>query len=349
MTLAGFWNWWTGELASLVPAKDTRGLSNRLSRTELHVSGQTVSLYRKQKLSAPLSKPVATASLEEFDAVESKIRRRESIVVTLDDKNCFVRKTTVPTAALAHVDRILDLEMSRVVPLRKDQSLTGWYKAGEVDVGRSDIVHVVARKSSVDDMIKLLTKKRAKAVALGFRSDGGVALPLVLDPNGGRFGASVDRFWKKTTAALGCLLLLASGSVAWAFLEYQNRAIATADAQLEDVQKPATEIRKKIDALQSRSQQSADLLALRSKTPSILAIWEELTHLLPDAAWVQSISQADNSLQLEGAATDAEGLIKILEASPLFRNVRFQSPVIKNPGDSQVRFSITLDLEGKSS
>lgn len=55
----------------------------------------------------------------------------------------------------------------------------------------------------------------------------------------------------------------------------------------------------------------------------------ELAKVLPNDAWVKSLTIVENSFEVEGDAVSSTNLIPILENSPLFSGVGLASPVTK--------------------
>jgi hypothetical protein len=53
-----------------------------------------------------------------------------------------------------------------------------------------------------------------------------------------------------------------------------------------------------------------------------------------------------DAIELTGFAADAPGLIAKIEASKLFKDVKFRSPVIRRAELSKDRFEMSLRLEG---
>ncbi|MES4993816.1 PilN domain-containing protein [Agrobacterium radiobacter] len=112
-----------------------------------------------------------------------------------------------------------------------------------------------------------------------------------------------------------------------------------------------------IDARRGEALQVRKLLADREKSTAaidaarksknqavpILRVWEELTRVLPDDAWLTDISFDEDSLTIAGfAAQSAAGLIVILGSSPTFSEPSFTSPVVRVPGQTGERFEIKL-------
>jgi general secretion pathway protein L len=345
MKIKDFWAWWRSEVAGMIPARDPRHALNRKSRTEVVVDRQGLRVFGKQRLTAPLNDRSPNAGLEKLQS----LRRGEKVVLTLDEGVCFVRRTSIPQAAEQHASQILDLELARVLPVSSSDVVKGWYRTATGESGKIGAVQVVARKSLIAEASETLRKSGARIVGIAFRSSGGEAFPLVLTREGTVFGAVSENRWKAAATIAGASLLLAAAFVGYSALGIQNRDRLAIEIKTAEVQKPATEIRRQIEATQAQSKQTASLFELRQKQPSILACLEELSRLLPDKAWVQTVSISERTVQIEGSAMDAEALIKVLDASALFANPRFSSPLIKNPGEPQIRFSIALDLEGQGS
>src|SRR5438034_10483005 len=89
----------------------------------------------------------------------------------------------------------------------------------------------------------------------------------------------------------------------------------------------AKKVRDQIDAIESSSQRIASLRKAKLDAPSPLAVWAELTRLLPDTAWLASLAISQSSVTIDGTAQSAENLIALLDGSPMFEDVAFTGPV----------------------
>jgi hypothetical protein len=68
-----------------------------------------------------------------------------------------------------------------------------------------------------------------------------------------------------------------------------------------------------------------------------LPVLRELTDLLPNDAWLTTISIDGKGVELTGQAAAASGLIPLLENSPRFARVEFASPVTRGRDREQFR------------
>jgi len=76
-----------------------------------------------------------------------------------------------------------------------------------------------------------------------------------------------------------------------------------------------------------------------------LPVLRELTDLLPNDAWLQSISLDTKGLELTGQAGAASALISVLENSSRLERVEFASPVTRG-GLGKEQFRIRAAWEG---
>jgi general secretion pathway protein L len=342
LNIESLWRWWSRELAALVPRGDSRIAASRRASAELHAGPNNVTLHRRPRLAAPLSPPAASDATVERTA--AAIRRGDRTILSLDESHCLMRRKIVPLATLGHTDRILDLDLGLATPFARSDVISGWYPDGPPPSdGRQAIVHVILRKDIVTAALARIAARGARAVAIAIRRSGGSALPLVFDTTGSPFGQREERRWLKAAAiAFGLLLAVAVGATALIF-ERQRRSLAALDQAIAELQAPALEVRKRIETEVAAQRQAMNLAALRSRGVAALAVWEELSRILPDTAWLQNLNIDQGAIQIEGAATAAEQLIPLLEESPVFEKARFVSPVYRNPNESKSRFSIALD------
>jgi general secretion pathway protein L len=88
------------------------------------------------------------------------------------------------------------------------------------------------------------------------------------------------------------------------------------------------------------------LAIARALRPGLtLEIVNGLTQLLPDNARLTELRLTGDAIELVGFAEDAPGLIAKIEASKLFKDVKFRSPVTRRPELNKDRFEMSLRLE----
>ena len=343
-TVAAFWRWWTGELKELVPERDLRKLANQQTQVEVLLSAKGAKLTRNQRLVHQLSEAACSASAQDLGELSS-LRSRERVILTLDESLCLFRHSEIPKAALHQAGAILALELSRILPAKADEFVTAWFRDGKNNRHHTTLTHIVVRKDIVSSAMDAINARQARVTAIAFRAGTSPAFPVLLAPDTTVFGSASEFLWRRMAVALGLLSILTM-MLALLYREHQIDTWSDlARERLLSVQEPAAAARGKFDELNRVSGNLQKVQDTRIQQGSLLDTWEEVAQILPDSAWLQGLSTTEGVITIEGAASDAEGLIRRLEQSERFANVRFVSPVFKNPGESSARFTISMVRE----
>jgi general secretion pathway protein L len=112
-------------------------------------------------------------------------------------------------------------------------------------------------------------------------------------------------------------------------LESEIKRLGTQVADINRTQEGLKELENKIEAIN----------ALRQHHLPALDILRDLSKELPEGAWLDRIALTDKGGDMEGSADSASALIPLLAASPLLKDVAFQSPITKGK-DGKERFRI---------
>ena len=150
----------------------------------------------------------------------------------------------------------------------------------------------------------------------------------------------------KLYTLLGLLSLVLLGALAWGggvFLQRQwtldrlDGEIKGLGSQLKKFEQIKTEnkrIEDRIDYLDT----------LRRGGPPVLDILKELSERIPKTIWLKRFTFSEKGIQLEGYATSASELIRLLDASPMFGDVKFLSAINKDRTGKE-KFRIGMNLK----
>jgi general secretion pathway protein L len=339
------WQWWLQELQSLVPMADQRKLANRRTRREIVINAGQISLHEKQKLTEALHPSTLVVGGEKFSDLLAKTKRIGEVVLSFGKSEYFVRSSVLPVQALPRAKQILDLELRQVLPLASSEIFTGWYQAGQQHNGHASLVQVAIKRSRVEELVASLRQAGVKTSAIAFRDGSNSALPIVMDIDGKIFGASSNVIWRRITAGLFAAALVLLAAFTWFAFNRQNTEIETVAAASDEMRAKAVQVRKSIEASEKQDARIANLIKMRKQAPNLVAIWDNLAFILPDKAWISTFTLNDKTFSLDGEAADAEGLLKLLETSQFFKNVRFTAPVTRNPGAELSHYTIAMEYE----
>lgn len=82
---------------------------------------------------------------------------------------------------------------------------------------------------------------------------------------------------------------------------------------------------------ETRDEEERNILAFIESYPMPFShMYEELSKRLPDDAWVSDLTYQSGHITIRGEGKDAAGLIARINASPLFKNARIMSPIVKS-------------------
>lgn len=267
------------------------------------------------------------------------------LLLCLDADSVLRRTVILPLAVEENLRQALTFELDRFTPFKPEQVYFD-FRVLDRDSGqrRLTVALAVVPRSLVDQEI-------ARTVAIGVRV-GGVTLADGVLHNQERFNflpiiarerKSQRRLWARVglSALLGLLLAALLGIPIW-----QKRAAAISLLEpLAKAQASATEteqLRDRLDKLVAEH----DLLPSRKwDSPSALLVLDELSKRLKDDTFLTVLEFDGKSVQLQGESGAASGLVEILDASPMFKDVAFKAQLTKIQGTSVDRFHIVAVLD----
>jgi Tfp pilus assembly PilM family ATPase/Tfp pilus assembly protein PilN len=135
-----------------------------------------------------------------------------------------------------------------------------------------------------------------------------------------------------------------SGMIAAFLLAMVAAAFWRQDLALSAVKARMDQISPQVDALvkaereyEKLQKQMEAIQGVQSELPSKLEILRELTRILPDGesgedqlVWLTMLRIEENEIQIRGLSESPEGIIEIMESSPFFEDVRFDSAISRN-------------------
>src|SRR5262249_59580951 len=141
------------------------------------------------------------------------------------------------------------------------------------------------------------------------------------------------------------LLVLFSAAMAVVALQRQYHALARLEVETNVARKEAQAVRKRLQDADSLSQRIGVLRLRRAEGIRLIALWEEVTRLLPDTAWLTDVRVENDVLWIDGYARSASELVGVIAASPMFSGVSLSAPVIREEPGASERFQIRMKIE----
>ena len=117
----------------------------------------------------------------------------------------------------------------------------------------------------------------------------------------------------------------------------ESRRLATINQRVAALDREVRGVEQTLQELERTRRLLATIQSLESSTMRPLPSLRELTELLPNDAWLTTVSLDGKGIELTGQAAAASALIPILENSPRFERVEFASPVTRGRDKEQFR------------
>jgi len=343
--------WWRDELTHLVPARVRTAFSADpvALRIFMHENGSDVAAIQVRSLfGVEHFRPAQDRALA-LAWVAAQRRRWGPLLSTeiaLPASRCLMRQRELPAAAADRIGKILALELERTTPFGRQDVRQAWRVTRPPVPGEAnfEVAHVIAKRTLIDP---LLVEARGLGLA--------IAAVDVANPDGRPLGVNLlapgevqpsvaDRLNWAIGIALGLFLCVAFAAVFIA-LDRQHQAMATLATETSAARTEAQAVRKRQGDSDRLRERIGQLRQRRANGPSLVALWEGVTRLLPDSAWLTDMRLENDTLWIDGYARNAPELVGILAQSPLLSGVTLSSPVVREEARASERFQIRMKIE----
>ncbi len=341
--LEGAWDWWIGQLSSLLPFSAKSNRTASIVFVEICGDESLICKSKKGKVSvvervrAEARRPRSLALLKKAKGLDVVIPRDQAFVLTKE----------FPVAAGANLKSVVGLQIDRLSPLKSDQI----YFDVEVEPPKPRAEKVatqigLVRKSDIDDAVKRIAAwgVSPKRIALAANDQVQQTSFNFLPREEGEEGLTTFQL-----NVLLVVLIIVASMFTWDVVTdrwqrdisaWQN-AVSQAKAEAQ----VAADIQSELDALETQRMN----LIQKKIAPSPLAVMTELSRVVPSTAWIQEMQMEKHAIRIIGFAENASLLPAILEESPLFAKAQFKAPVRKQPHQKGERFDLSLTLAGDKS
>lgn len=335
-----FFTWWLDEL---------RGAWTHLSPSQKRsYSEWTISVaddgIRVREAAAPEFQSIPLAPNATADEISALLqtglrRKRPTFDIRIQPGLFLTRQLAMGRLPLRQARHMAELDLLASTPIDPAQ------------------VHVVfAEHAGHDCSYHVVKSKTLAAILEAVRRVGGTVGSLSLsdaDRTRQADQLSLAAVWPPTKRdrlariawTVACSMSLGIAFVTFGHAQWRTwQAGMELDTQIADVQIQAKAARSSLQKRQTAIEQVEKIRNEKKTSASLVRVWAELTHLLPDTAWLTDLSAKGGELTITGFSSSAAELIGPLDASPLFSAPEFAAPVVKVPGQDGERFTITAKI-----
>jgi general secretion pathway protein L len=349
-SVKGFWQWWTDELAGLMPKRLRSQFKVQSKALLVEIDNGICRLKTKTSRGAELLSEFsldAEPDTNEVNQRNSLAGMSDQTILLLPEHYILRKAVSLPLATINKLEDVLKFEMDRNTPF-KANDVYFIYRIISRDTEQQK-VHIelaIVTRAVLDELLERLASQGIKPTTVVSEHvsldeiDNPACDLLPLKPGSDQRMISRRKQQLKLWILVILILLIAGSSL------YQRYQLAEQLSQ--DIEAPkelAMQAKKLRSELEQLKQSRQYLTTRKAAAPSVLIILNELTILLPDNTWLTRLSIKDGEVTLKGESTNASVLISLIEQSELFLDVRFTSPVTINPRTQKEHFSLTARLE----
>jgi general secretion pathway protein L len=250
----------------------------------------------------------------------------------------LLRRAALPAQVRDNLRQVLAYEIDRLTPFAPNDVYFDARVIGPTARGtKLNVELAVVRRDAAADWLERLREGRSPASRLAWMGawTGANLLPREEQPRPARFGALATQ---GLVALVALLAVAALASPLW----QKRQAQDLLDAELKRVRAAAVEVEDVRAALERARLGSVEVLNRKREHPRMVDLLREVTDLLPDGTWVQTLNFRDGEVDIRGESDQATALIGMLERGPGISAVRFRSPVMQVASTGQERFHISF-------
>jgi general secretion pathway protein L len=360
--LPGFWRWWTGELAPLIPAAPRGALQRRRARPSIEFGvGEAVvwrpeldaGVLRLAKIaSIPLTGDAATIAAGGRAAVAlltpmapgRVAPEAPRVAVVLPERQVLRKQLVLPMAVEENLLRTLAYDLDRHTPFRPDQVYFDATVIGR-DLAKKTIRvdWTAALKTVVEGARRQAEDWGASVVAVVPGPLTSLPSRLNLLPEDTRPRRMLWRQWQ-VWAPTALVASIALAVVLVPLVQKRGYAIALlGQTEAARVQaEAASVVRREFERLQGDYNYA---LAKKYAYPGTVQIIDDITRVLPDDTWLTQLEMktsvkgkdTQREVFLRGESANGSKLISVLEDSKLVEQAALRSPTTKlQPGPGEV-------------
>lgn len=258
--------------------------------------------------------------------------------IELPAAQVLYREITLPVQVKENLRKVVSYEIDRLTPFQVadvyfDTRVDGTLARGT----KLNVRLALCRRDQVEDWLERLREGGSPASRLSWSGawPGANLLPPEERPRRRRFDSLL-------AVSLSAVLLLLVAAVLITPIWQKTREQDALTQELRRVRIAAEEVEQVRAALERARLGSVEVLNRKLSQPRMTDLLRELTDLLPDGTWVQTMNYRDGETDIRGESTQATALIGLLEQGPGISEVSFRSPVMQVASTGQERFHIAL-------
>ncbi len=351
--LRHFFQWWSRELASWLPEKLRQALSDKSSHVFLSATTETLCFNRiidgqKQAIAELV---LNDKSQEQYRYLLSHYPELEKAhyILRLNSDQAIKKILYLPAVAKENLRQVIAFEMDKYTPFNAEQVYFAVKPLGKEENGQIKVLLVLTPKEILDTICQRLKSAQIYPAVVDYEDAANNFTddlePYNLLPEWERPGKNkITQFFIWILSFV--VLLLTVVTLVYP-VWYEGQSVELLRHQLKQLEKDSRLVQSRQLEIDDIVDETAGLIETKNSAPSMTELINTLSQLIPDDTWLTHLKYNDARLQIQGQSPAASALIGVLEASPLFSNVRFVSPLTQDKRSGRERFQISMDVKAQ--
>lgn len=350
--LKRFFQWWGRELSYCLPEKVRQKLSDKSGYVFISVTGDTVEF--EQLIEGETTKTTLNLNESTADKYQQLIAEQDALenaehILRLTAEQGLKTILYLPVAAKENLQQVVGFEMDRVTPFSIDHVYYAVKIVGKEEQGKIKVLLVLTPKDILDRLYHQLKQANILASVVDY---SGAANDFEQDLNPYNLLPEKDRPVKSKATqisiwSLSLLAVLLMSAVLIFPVWQQGQHVERLRAQLKSLKKDTHLVQSYQLEIDQIVDETERLIGIKNNAASLTETINLLSQLLPNETWLTHFKYNNKKIQIQGQSPTASALISVVEASPLFSNARFVSPLTQDKKTGMERFQISMDVNKK--
>lgn len=348
-----FLRWWWRELSFFIPEKIKQLISDEAGFIIITPQEQQFQLnYERdgqQQFITTLERNEANNTTFKSYCDKDERLAKARIVLRLTRQQAVQKELALPLAAKENLTQVVAYELDRYTPFKTHQVYFAVKPlANDIESGQIKVLLLLTTREIIDTLYEDL---KSLGLSTQYADVEGASNDFVQDDN--PYNLLPERFREKTAQtprllmgglSTAILLLLIGTLVMPLWFEYQS--VQLLDTKIKSIEKEAKNIKALQQEIDAMMEETRQLIAEKTAAPPLIKVLNELSLLIKDDTSLSYLQYSEGHLQIQGESPVASNLISVLEASDLFADARFVSPVTQDVVSKLERFQITVNSAG---
>jgi len=357
--IARFLEWWSGELAPLIPPWMKRLFAVPHERLLVSTTEKHIYLWQANEKKFRLLDTLS----RDGDAEQARARAlacmdefKEGVPATvycLPADSILSKAIRMPVAAEANLRQAVAFEIDRQTPFAA-KNVYFDLQIVDRDLTFLNLDLILAQRAQVDDCVEQIEKLglRLQGIDINLATGEGAEL-LQPELKGVNLLARELRVHKANKrvrlnwALAGLALLLLVGVMAES-IYLRKQTIVQLEAQRDAMRSEASQVNGLRQQLSDKLEAANFLADKRMRTPLTLEVLAGVTNRIPEDTWVQRFQINDKELQLQGLSDGAQKLVDYLNNSGALSDTFFKGALSFDQRLNKERFTAASTIDPES-